>query len=421
MMNNSQYIRAYLDYITDKIVYLTKPDHIISVLIIATILLASKFISILVKKFILNNKLKISTLETSITPIINLLALAIYNIFADNHYEKKLISSLCIIMFASISIRIINLFTSKIFAKKPYCKMLSLFIKYSMWIAVIIHITDSNSNIIKFLDNISFSLGKNSDISIWDIFKGLVFIISAIIVSTIITNFIETKITKINSIDSNLRQITIRVSKIAVFILSSMIVLPMIGIDITALSVIGGAVGVGIGFGLQKIASNFLSGFIILMDRSIKVGDRLIIDNSPGTITKITMRYVVMLRADGTEVLIPNETFITTNIQNQSYSNTELRGEIICCISSESNIREAIQIILSVINNAPDIIENKSSVLIHRLIDEGVELKCHFWVTTPSLLVNASNYIYIELIQLFNSKQIILPQTSQRIEIIRTE
>lgn len=419
-MNNIQYIRAYLDYLTDKIVYLIKPDHVISVLIVVTIFITSKALSILIKKYIYPTKLKTFSLTTSITPLINLLALGVYNLFATSHYEKKLIASLCIIMFASISIRLLNMFNTRIFAKKPYCRILTLFIDYSLWIAVIIHITDSNSNIIKFLDNISFSIGKASDISIWDIFKGLVFVLSAIIISTIITNFIEIKVAKLNSIDSNLRQIIIRVSKITVFIFSSMIVLPLIGIDITALSVIGGAVGVGIGFGLQKIASNFLSGFIILMDRSIKVGDRLIIDNNPGTITKITMRYVVMLRSDGTEVLIPNETFITTNIQNQSYSNNELRGEIICCIGSQNDISVSMQKILTVINCAPEIISDKSSVIIHRFVDAGVELKCHFWVKSPSHLVNASNYIYIELIQLFNSDQIILPQTSQKIEIIRT-
>jgi small-conductance mechanosensitive channel len=197
-----------------------------------------------------------------------------------------------------------------------------------------------------------------------------------------------------------------------------MITLPILGIDITALSVFGGALGVGLGFGLQKIASNFLSGFIILLDRSIKVGDRLILDNNSGSVTKITTRYVVLERFDGTEVLIPNETFITNSIQNQSYSSKRLRSEILLTISNKIDINQALELIKQAIQSAPNTISDKAAVMISKLVDNGLEVKGYYWVEQPDFIVEAGNYIYIQIVKLFKENSIATPQTTRRIEVI---
>ena len=108
-------------------------------------------------------------------------------------------------------------------------------------------------------------------------------------------------------------------------VLAVLIALLLVGIDLTVLSVFGGALGVGIGFGLQKVASNYISGFIILGDRSIRMNDRLTVNNFTGYVTKITSRFVVLRNANGTEALIPNETFVTSMVVNESYTSRELQ------------------------------------------------------------------------------------------------
>jgi small-conductance mechanosensitive channel len=175
---------------------------------------------------------------------------------------------------------------------------------------------------------------------------------------------------------------------------------------------------VGLGFGLQKIASNFLSGFIILLDRSIKVGDRLILDNNSGSVTKITTRYVVLERFDGTEVLIPNETFITNSIQNQSYSSKRLRSEILLTISNKIDINQALELIKQAIQSAPNTISDKAAVMISKLVDNGLEVKGYYWVEQPDFIVEAGNYIYIQIVKLFKENSIATPQTTRRIEVI---
>ena len=131
------------------------------------------------------------------------------------------------------------------------------------------------------------------------------------------------------------------------------------------------------------------------------------------------MRYVVMERFDGTEVLIPNEMFITNSIQNQSYSNTSLRAEISCNIGSGNDIMQAIELITQIIKNEPNTLNDKVSVNITRLIDDGVEVKGYFWVENPSLISGVSNSIYVKIVELFKQQAITLPATSQRIELIK--
>ncbi len=123
------------------------------------------------------------------------------------------------------------------------------------------------------------------------------------------------------ALDINQRVILSKISRTILIVLGVLIALPMVGVDITVLSVFGGALGVGLGFGLQKIASNYISGFIILLDRSLHIGDMVTVDNRKGEVTSLTTRYVVLKSDDGTEALIPNDTFITSTVISQNYSN----------------------------------------------------------------------------------------------------
>ena len=119
--------------------------------------------------------------------------------------------------------------------------------------------------------------------------------------------------------------------------------LPLVGIDLTALSVFGGALGVGLGFGLQKIASNYISGFIILLDRSVTIGDVVTIEKHTGKLSKMTARYVVVRALDGTEAIIPNETVITSAVINQSYTDRKVAIAMSVQISYAADLDLAMQ------------------------------------------------------------------------------
>lgn len=421
-MNNFNKLIDYINILHAKINLLLSDGGNISVLAsIFGIIFIAWFITRRIRKHFLQQKFPLSLFSNIIAPSIVYASLSIINLaYLIKHSSSNyLISFFSWLALAMLCIRAINGILSHLFANKSYIQSLTKIIQLSLWLCALVMITDSNNDIIVLLDSITFHLSKTNEISIWDILHAIATIIIAIVIAMLTNQFIERKISNVQNIDNNLQQIFIRLSKILIFIVGLLITLPMVGIDITALSVLGGAIGVGIGFGLQKIASNFLSGFIILFDRSIKVGDRLIIDNNAGLVEKITMRYVVMERFDGTEVLIPNEMFITNSIQNQSYSNTSLRAEISCNIGSDNDILHAIELITQIIKNEPNTLNDKVSVNITRLIDGGVEVKGYFWVENPSLINGVSNSIYVQILELFKQQAITLPATSQRIELIK--
>lgn len=421
-MNNFNYLISYFNALYENIHKLiSSPQNLTSLISTSIIICVCIAITHSIKKRIIYKVFNIPINQIT-TPLTCFISIIIYNvicIIANLNYNPKLMRFVLLVALTTIIMRVIHFVCLSIFSHKPYVNFLSKFIYYTLWTFAIISITDSHNNIINFLDNINIFSSKKYAVSIWDITRDIIIILMVIIISTIISRFTEKKISKFQHLDSSLQQILIRTSKICIFIASILITLPIIGIDVTALSVFGGAIGVGIGFGLQKISSNFLSGFIILVDRSIKVGDRLVIDNNAGLVSQITMRYVVMERFDGTEVLIPNETFITNSIQNQSYSNTNLRSEISCLVRNTIDLNNALEIIKATISKAPNILSDKSTTHINRLVDDGVEIKGFFWVESPAFINPATNYIYIELSKLFSNGELSSPQPNQRIELTK--
>jgi small-conductance mechanosensitive channel len=160
-----------------------------------------------------------------------------------------------------------------------------------------------------------------------------------------------------------------------------LIALPAVGVDPTVLSVFGGALGVGLGFGLQKIASNYVSGFIILMDRSVGLGDVITVDRHSGEIIKLTARYVVVRGADGTEILIPNETLVTTTVVNHCYSDRLVRVAVPVPMDYRSDIRLARQLLLDAALRHPRVLRQPApDVLIKQFGEVGVELELGVWV-----------------------------------------
>jgi small-conductance mechanosensitive channel len=170
----------------------------------------------------------------------------------------------------------------------------------------------------------------------------------------------------------------------ALVLLAFMIALPAVGIDLTALSVFGGALGVGLAFGLQKIASNYVSGFIILLDRSVSLGHIITVDNRHGQVTKMTARYLVVRSLDGTEAIVPNETLITSTVVNHSYTEARARVAMPVQVSYDCDIQRARQVLLEATGEHARILKNPAPfVAITALADSGVNLELSFWVADP--------------------------------------
>jgi small-conductance mechanosensitive channel len=160
----------------------------------------------------------------------------------------------------------------------------------------------------------------------------------------------------------------------------------MVGIDLTTLSVFGGALGVGLGLGMQRIASNYVSGFILLLDNSIRIGNVISVGNDRGEVTRITTRYTVLKNLGGVEALVPNELLVGLVVQNESYSDPKVRIALPVQVGYDSDLERAMAIMVAAAKAQPRILVDPApAVLLKEFADSGINLELGCWVADPEI------------------------------------
>jgi small-conductance mechanosensitive channel len=197
-------------------------------------------------------------------------------------------------------------------------------------------------------------------------------------------------------------------------------VLPALGIDLTALSVFSGALGVGIGFGLQKIASNYVSGFIILFDRSVKIGDVITVDNRTGQLTQMTARYVVVRSLDGTEAIIPNDTLITSTVVNQSYTERLVAVPVETLVDYASDVELALNIMRDVAKAHPRVrAKPEPAAFIKSFADNGIHLHLGVWIDDPEKGHGSlCSDLYLSILREFKAREIRIPRPQREVRVV---
>ncbi|MEK7877357.1 MAG: mechanosensitive ion channel domain-containing protein [Pseudomonadota bacterium] len=209
-------------------------------------------------------------------------------------------------------------------------------------------------------------------------------VIAVLLIAWWVGRVLEARLMAAHSMDMTLRVMLTKLLRAVLVLFALLVALPAVGIDLTALSVFGGALGVGIGFGLQKIASNYISGFIILFDRSVKIGDLVTVDNRVGEVKTMTARYVVVRSLDGAEAIIPNETMITSTVVNHSYSDRMVCVAIPVQISYRSDLDAAMQVLVEAALAHPRALKDPApGVLITAFADNGINLELGVWIKDP--------------------------------------
>jgi len=207
------------------------------------------------------------------------------------------------------------------------------------------------SSVVAFLDKPSFEIG-DFKFSLLKLTIGVIafFLISWVCIT--LSSFIKILIKNYKRLTKTQAVLLLKTIRLILLIIGFIIWVQIIGIDITSLTIMGGALGIGIGFGLQRIFSNLVSGFFILFDDSIKVGDTIAIDNTYGTVTKLNARYMSLTTRDGKKHLIPNELLITEKIENWSFKNTNIRDHVKISVSYDSDLKLVKKLILEATRKA---------------------------------------------------------------------
>jgi small-conductance mechanosensitive channel len=279
------------------------------------------------------------------------------------------------------------------------------------------------------LDSIDLIPGKTT-FSLWSLLKGIVVIAGFLIVTSLIARTIERRVMKVEGLAISTR---IGISKFSTFSLIALGILLGInasGVDLTVLGLFTGAIGLGLGFGLQAIASNFVSGFVLLLDKSIKPGDVISFTGTTGTssenfgwVQELRGRYIVIRDRDGVETLVPNQHFVTNQVVNWSYSDQRVRIRLPVMISFQDDPEVALQVLIDAAANHPRILKDPGPV--SRLMsfeNYGMRVEVRFWIRDPMNGVNnVRSDVNREIWRLFKKHGITIPVQQHEVRMIHQE
>lgn len=252
-----------------------------------------------------------------------------------------------------------------------------------VWLGLVLHFTGMWEEIFLALEEVVLPLGK-SKVSLLAIVQGIASVALTVILALWVSAMLEARLMLIPSMHSSLKVVLSRLGR-AIFILMAILIsLSLVGIDLTVLSVFGGALGVGLGLGLQRITSSYVSGFIILFDRSLSIGDMITVDKFSGCVTQINTRYTVLKGLDGVESIIPNEMLVSNPVQNLSLTDRAVVLTTDFTVAYDTDLDSLLPALMEVAAAVPRVSKSiEPSAYLLRFGADGFELRVGFWIEDP--------------------------------------
>ena len=358
-----------------------------------------------------------STFLTLVTPVLWVLLLWLSVEIADNaQWPNKLMSIVVSLVNAWIIIRLVSRFVDD--------AAWSRFIAVTIWVIAALNIVELLQPALSMLDGIALQIG-DVRVTALSVAKGVFYLVVLLWLANLISSILERRIQNLPTLTPSIQVLFSKLLKIALIVIAGVVAIDAIGIDLTAFAVFGGALGVGIGFGLQKIVANFISGIILLLDKSIKPGDTIGVSGTYGWIQSLGARYVSVITRDGIEHLIPNEELITTRVENWSFSNLRIRQKIPVGIAYSSDVRAAIALCVEAAAANPRVLDTPNPIcLLRGFGDSAVDLEVRFWVVDPQNgLSNVKSEILLDIWDRFheNGVEIPFPQRDLHLKSVAPE
>lgn len=292
-------------------------------------------------------------------------------------------------------------------------------VRYSAWIWVTLSILGITDETEQLLDSMSVELG-DTRLSIWLVLQGVFILGVFFFVARFVSRTVSAQIKRNDDISPSMQVLMVKFLQVVLFGAAFFMGLRSVGFDLTGLAVLSGAIGVGLGFGLQKVVSNLVSGIIILLDKSIKPGDVITVGETFGWINSLGARYVSITTRDGREYLIPNEDLITTQVVNWSHSNDFVRLDIYFGTAYGDNPREVRKLAIEAAASVDRVLEFRPPVChIVGFGDSSVDYILRFWIKDPTGgLTNIRGNVYLALWDAFADNGISIPFPQREVKMI---
>ncbi len=292
-------------------------------------------------------------------------------------------------------------------------------VSWMAWIGVVLWITGVLPVLLKELDAISWKIGS-AQLSVRNLIEGVFTAVVVLMGALWISAALEARLIKGATDNLSIRKMAANALRAVLLFIGLMLALAAAGIDLTALGVLGGALGVGIGFGLQKLAANYVSGFVILAERSMRIGDNVKVDNFEGRITDITTRYTVIRSATGREAIVPNEMMITQRVENNLLADPQVLLTTTVQVAYGTDLAALMPKLQAAVATVPRVLAQPApAVLLSNFAPDGLELTVGFWIAdAENGQLNVRSGVNLALLESLNAAgvQIPFPQRSVHLQ-----
>jgi small-conductance mechanosensitive channel len=342
-------------------------------------------------------------LATLSLPVAWIALLAVIELVAD---AAKWPDRLIVIAISLLAAWIVIRLAASLIQSKPIARVVAVV----AWTVAALNIVGLLDNVVAALDGVAFRVGTVK-ISLLTVTNSVILLFVLIWAASLLSNVVARRVRASKDLTPSIQVLIAQLFRIMLIVVAVLIAIDTVGIDLSALAVFGGALGVGLGFGLQKIVSNLVSGIILLADKSIKPGDVITVGDSFGWVGSMGARYTSVVTRDGREFLIPNEDFVTQRVVNWSYTNDEVRIDVEFGVSYAADPHKVIALALEAVKEIPRILPSpKPMCHLKGFGNSSVDFILRFWIRDPiDGLTNIRGLVLLALWDVFKREGIEIP------------
>jgi small-conductance mechanosensitive channel len=309
------------------------------------------------------------------------------------------------------------------FMDRPLVRLLERTLSWVAWLAMVLWVSGLLPVMLEELDQITWKVG-GSMLSVRTMLEGALTAGAVLIFTLWISSAIEARLLRSATGDElSLRKAASNATRALLMLIGLLLALSTVGIDLTALSVLGGAIGVGVGFGLQKLAANYVSGFVILAERSMRIGDNVRVDGFEGRITQINARYTVIRSLAGRESIVPNEMLITSRVENLSLADSQVWQTTSVSVAYDSDVELVMRLLTQAALSQERVLRDPApSVNLASFGADGLEFKVGFWIADPEKGTdNLKSLINLDILKFLRDNQIEIPYPQRVVHTLAGE
>ena len=323
------------------------------------------------------------------------------------------------LLFSLAIIRFVAQVLSQAFPNSTGMRLLERVFSWGVWGIAVLHSLGLLPLVLEELDSITLPLGK-FQISVLNLIEGVLSAGLVLVVVLWLTSLFEQHIFSRWVTDLSMRKVGMNIIRVVLITVSLLVSLSWVGVDLTALSVLGGAVGVGLGFGMQKIASNYVSGFLVLIERALRIGDNVRVDGFEGRITDIKTRFTVIRATNGRESIVPNETLITQRVENLTRFDQQFALTTTLVVAMDSDLEQVFALLKGAAAAQPRVLQQPApSVQLVDFVAHGMQLTLTYYISDPENgQGNVRSAVNMAVLQDLRSAGVALPVPKQVVQFV---